>query len=74
MTIDGKNEGGSWAVSVRRAVSSVWELSKWIRDCFQAGELHESCVLKIAAEDGVADIDDNGLGRLGVDNTRHMNI
>jgi hypothetical protein len=28
--------------------------------------LHKGGVFQIAAEDGVADIDDNGLGRLGV--------
>lgn len=40
----------------------------------RAVELHKGGVFQIAAEDGVPDVYDNGLGGLGVDNARHMNI
>jgi len=36
--------------------------------------LHKGGVFQIAAEDGVPDVDDNGLGRLCVNDARQMNI
>ena len=38
-----------------------------MRNClFQASGLHKGSFFQIAAEDGVANVDDNILGRLGV--------
>lgn len=71
MAIDGSKGGRIMGGKREKSGSSVWEVDTGL---FQAGELHKGCVLQIAAEDGVTDIDDNGLGRLGIHNTRHMNV
>jgi len=57
-----------------KGTSSVWEPPSWTLDCLQAVGLHKSRVFQIPAEDGVTNVDDNGLGRFSVDNARHMNV
>jgi len=59
-------------VSVSRPMESPRSTN--IDNFLQVLGLYKGGVLQIAAEYGVANVDDNGLGSLSVNNTRHMNV
>jgi len=66
------------AVSVRPAAVSIKESSRWTNAKLSlprcATGLHKGGVFQVAAEDGVANINNNGLCCLGVNNGRHMDV